>query len=161
MTLLLNVVYSIHQTKEEGVLLLKCNITDLEGAVYDCDYVSRPEDGFGLNPLIREWLDEHPEFPREAYVPPPPPTEQELREQVSALTARQLRLGLLKAGISPSTVTVTLAAMPAGPDRDEAQIEWEYATTFNRMHPLIATVGAALDLTDTQIDTMWNAAISL
>lgn len=51
--------------------------------------------------------------------------------------------------------------MPAGPDKDKAQIEWEYATSFNRMHSLIATVGAALGLTDQQIDAMWVAAANL
>lgn len=51
--------------------------------------------------------------------------------------------------------------MPAGPDKDKAQIEWEYATTFNRAHPLIATVGAALGLTNDQIDVMWLAAANL
>lgn len=51
--------------------------------------------------------------------------------------------------------------MPAGPDKEKAQIEWEYATTFKRTHPLIATVGAALNLSDVQIDAMWSAAVSL
>lgn len=89
------------------------------------------------------------------------PTNEEIRASMRPLTARQFRLGLLNAGISPSTVTATIAAMPAGPDRDKAQIEWEFATTFNRMHPLIATVGAALGLTDQQIDAMWRGALGL
>lgn len=89
------------------------------------------------------------------------PTDEELRASMHPLTARQFRLGLVNAGISPSTVTATIAAMPSGADRDKAQIEWEYATTFNRMHPLIATVGAALGLSDVQIDAMWVSAIEL
>ncbi|WP_291165444.1 hypothetical protein [Ensifer sp. SSB1] len=62
------------------------------------------------------------------------------------LTARQPRLGLLDAGISPSAVSVTLGGVLAGPDKNKAQIEWDYATTFDRTHPLIATVGSALGL---------------
>lgn len=93
-----------------------------------------------------------------AYEPPP---IEEQRERTQPLSARQLRLGLLADGISPSIVSATIGAMPAGPDKDKAQIEWEYATTFNRMHPLIATVGAALGLSDQQIDTMWTAAAGL
>lgn len=77
------------------------------------------------------------------------------------LTARQLRLGLLDAGISPSAVSATIGGMPTGPDKDKAQIEWEYATTFNRTHSLIATVGAALGLSEQQIDGMWLAAANL
>jgi hypothetical protein len=89
------------------------------------------------------------------------PTAEELRASMHPLTARQFRLGLLNAGIPPSTVTATIGGMPAGPDKDKAQIEWEYATTFNRTHPLIATVGAALGLTEQQIDGMWLAAANL
>ncbi len=51
--------------------------------------------------------------------------------------------------------------VPAGSDQDKAQIEWEYATTFNRLHPLIGTVGTALGLSDTQIDSLWVAAAAL
>lgn len=77
------------------------------------------------------------------------------------LTARQLRLGLIDNGISPSDVQAALEALPAGAQREKALVEWEYAATFDRLHPLIATVGAALDLTDKQIDTMWTAAAAL
>lgn len=69
MALSLNEVYSVQKTKEDGVLLVKCNITDLDDVVYDCDYVSRPEDSFGLNPAIRKWLVDNDDFPISAYVP--------------------------------------------------------------------------------------------
>ncbi|KQW62692.1 MULTISPECIES: hypothetical protein [unclassified Ensifer] len=93
-----------------------------------------------------------------AYIPP---TVEELRAAMPSLTARQLRLGLVTNGIPLSSVTSTIGGMPAGPDKDKAQIEWEYASTFNRMHPLIATVGAALGLTEEEIDNMWLAAAGL
>lgn len=90
-----------------------------------------------------------------------PPTVEELRAAMPSLTARQLRLGLVSNGISLSSVTATIGGMSAGPDKDKAQIEWEYASTFNRMHPLIATVGAALGLNEEEIDNMWLAAAGL
>ncbi|MGT2444463.1 hypothetical protein ACU4I5_18565 [Ensifer adhaerens] len=114
-------------------------------------------DNIGFSPLIRAYLADK----TYTVLPYVPPTLEEARDAMPPLTARQFRLGLVNAGISPSQVTATIAAMPAGPDRDKAQIEWEYATTFNRMHPLIATVGAALGLLDAQIDNMWTAAVSL
>lgn len=157
-TLALNEVYGVTATPEPGTYVVRCNVTDMDGDTDDCDYCSRPNDGFGINPMIREWLAANPEFPIDPYVPP---TEEEKRQAMPPLTARQFRLGLVNANISPAQVTATIAAMPAGPDRDKAQIEWEFATTFNRMHPLIATVGAALGLTDVQIDAMWTAAVSL
>ncbi len=153
----LNDVYSI-ATDVSGALLVHCNITDVNGETYDAIHCYRPDDPYGLSPTVGEWIQAHPDFPIAPYVPP---TVEEVRASMPALSARQLRLGLLNAGISPSTVSATIAAMPAGADRDKAQIEWEFATTFNRMHPLIATVGGALGLNETQIDAMWAAAVSL
>ncbi len=157
----LNTVYTVRATQEDSTYNIHCNITDYLGEAYDTDYCSRPDDDVGLNPTIRQWLRDNPDFQIEAYTPPDPPTEDELRQRMPSLTARQLRLGLVNASISPLTVTATIAAMPAGPGRDKAQIEWEYATTFNRTHPLIAIVGAALDLSDAQIDVLWGAASAL
>ncbi len=154
----LNEVYSIKQTANAGVFLVSCNVTDASGVTFDAVHGYRESDLYGLSPMISEWISRHPDFPIASYVPP---TDEDRRRSMQSLTARQFRLGLLNAGISPSTVTATIAAMPAGVDRDKAQIEWEFATTFNRMHPLIATVGAALALTDTQIDGMWLAAANL
>ena len=158
MALSLNEVYSVQKTREDGVLLVKCNITDLQDAVYDCDYVSRPEDGFGLNPTIRKWLDDNRDFPVADYVPP---TDEESRRIMPSLSARQFRLGLVSAGASPEAVATTIAAIPVGPERDEAQIEWEYAETFQRGHPLVATVAVGLGLSDLQVDALWLAAVNL
>lgn len=77
------------------------------------------------------------------------------------LTARQLRLGLVGNGIGLDEVAATIDAMPDGPDKDRALIEWQFATSFERDHPLIASVAAALGLTDEQVDMMWRAAHAL
>jgi len=153
-----NEIYSVRATAEEGVYSVSCNITDDSGETYDAVHCYRPTDPHGLSPFLRFWFEMNPEFPIETYVPP---TAEEMREKMPALTARQLRLGLVSNGISLAQVSATIDAMPAGADKDKAQIEWEYASTFNRMHPLISTVGAALGLTDEQIDTMWAASLSI
>lgn len=95
------------------------------------------------------------------YVPPPPLTPEEERAALADLTARQFRLGLLSAGIAPSQVAATIAAMPDGLDKERAGIEWEYAPTFSRTHPLISTVAGAMGLSEEQIDDMWSAALGL
>lgn len=82
-------------------------------------------------------------------------------EQLPPLSARQLRLGLVSNGISLSQVEATIDAIENQQDRDVARIEWEYASTFDRHHPLIEQVGGALGLTTEQIDTMWAAALNL
>ena len=156
-SIVLNDVVSVAATIEDGVYSVVADFT-AAGEQIEAPFGLRPEDAGELATAIRQWLVDHPDFPIAPYVPP---TDEQRRQSMQPLTARQFRLGLVNAGISPSQVTATIAAMPAGPVRDRAQIEWEYATTFNRMHPLIATVGAALGLNDTQIDAMWLAATGL
>lgn len=77
------------------------------------------------------------------------------------LTARQLRLGLVSNGFSLDQVEATIAAIEDPQARAVAQIEWEYASQFERDHPLLQQVGAALGLTEAQIDNMWQQALSL
>lgn len=80
---------------------------------------------------------------------------------MSALSARQIRLGLLAAGISPSSITDYIEAMPEGAEREAALVEWEYATQYDRNHPLIATLGDLLDLSHEQINDLWLASVNL
>lgn len=86
--------------------------------------------------------------------PAPPPV-------LPTLTSRQLRLGLVANGISLPSVEAAIDAIEDPTDREVARIEWEYATTFERSHPLIEQVGAALGLTPEQIDDMWTEAATL
>jgi len=72
------------------------------------------------------------------------------------LTARQLRLGLVTNGFALKQIEAAIAAIEDPQQRAVASIEWEYASQFERDHPLIAQVGAALGLTVEQIDTMWR-----
>ena len=77
------------------------------------------------------------------------------------LTSRQLRLGLVLHDISLSSVEAAIDAIEDETDREVARIEWEYATTFERSHPLVNQVGTALGLTPEQIDAMWTEAAAL
>ncbi|TXG95719.1 MAG: hypothetical protein E6R08_11020 [Nevskiaceae bacterium] len=71
------------------------------------------------------------------------------------LSARQIRLALAQA----SLLDQVEAAIAAAPQAD--RIEWEYATTYGRDHPLIAAIGQTLGLTESQIDEMWRQAETL
>ena len=72
-----------------------------------------------------------------------------------SLTPRQIRLGLLGAGITETQVDAALAGDPAG------LIEWKYATVYFRDHPLIAALAGSFGLTTEQVDTLWQAAATL
>ncbi|UXS69156.1 hypothetical protein FY145_01010 [Agrobacterium tumefaciens] len=85
----------------------------------------------------------------------------EIQEPESApITKRQLRLTLVRNGISLSTVENAIAAMPDGLAKEEAQIEWADASTFNRNHPTLLLIASALDLTEAQVDAMWAEAVT-
>lgn len=75
------------------------------------------------------------------------------------ITRRQLRLTLVRNGISLDGVEAAIAAMPDGLEKEEAQIEWADASTFNREHPTLLLIAAALGLTEAQVDAMWAEAV--
>jgi hypothetical protein len=71
------------------------------------------------------------------------------------VTQRQLRLGLLQSGIDPDTITAMLSSNKA------ASIEWNYATTIDRQHPLVIQMGSALGKTSKEIDDLFRLAKEL
>ncbi|MEN5298365.1 hypothetical protein ABE530_08420 [Brucella sp. TWI559] len=79
------------------------------------------------------------------YVAPPIP--------LPNLSARQLRLGLLSLS-KLAAVDTAINQLPE-PAKSEAKIEWEFASTFRRDHPLIIQLIPILGLNDGQVDAVW------
>ncbi len=80
-------------------------------------------------------------------------TPDEILERTPTITPRQLRLTLLYIGITEAEVDAALVNDPAG------QIEWKYATYFNRTHPLVDRLGLGFSITPEQIDSLWAYAL--
>ncbi|NTB01066.1 hypothetical protein [Agrobacterium tumefaciens] len=76
------------------------------------------------------------------------------------ITRRQLRLTLVRNGIALASVETAIATMPDGLTKEEAQIEWADASTFNRNHPTLLLIASALGLTEAQVDAMWRQAVA-
>jgi hypothetical protein len=76
-----------------------------------------------------------------------------------SVTMRQARLALLGAG-KLAAVATAIDALPE-PHRTAAQITWEYSADVERHNGLVAQLGPALGLTDTQIDALFKAAAAL
>lgn len=76
------------------------------------------------------------------------------------ITKRQLRLTLIRNGISLDVVEASIASIPEGLTKQEAQIEWADASTFNRNHPTLLLIASALGLTEAQVDAMWFEAVT-
>ncbi len=85
------------------------------------------------------------------YTPPAPAVPE-------AVSMRQARLALLAAG-QLSAVDTVIASLPS-PQREAAEIEWEYAVEVRRDSPLVAAIGAALNLDDAAKDALFIDAAS-
>jgi hypothetical protein len=135
-----------YQLDASGVV---ANLIVIDGDTDPADFgaVAGPEGtAIGWRLVAGEWI-----------TPEQEPTEP---APLSSLTARQLRLGLLKIGIKPADVAAAIAALSAD-QRDAAAIEWDYASEYRRDHPLIAQLGATFGLTSEQIDDAWREAMTL
>jgi hypothetical protein len=47
------------------------------------------------------------------------------------------------------------------PQRTTAQIEWEFSSDYQRDHPLVTQLGAALGMTSADMDLAWKQAAGL
>lgn len=75
------------------------------------------------------------------------------------VSMRQARLALLKSGLL-ATVQSAVDSMP-GAEGDAARIEWEFSSTVERNRPLVQSLGAALSLTEAQLDDLFRIAATL
>jgi hypothetical protein len=90
-----------------------------------------------------------------------PLTAREIRAKVpQSITVRQLREWLIRNDLFES-VELILASVPNATERAIAENWWNYATEYQRAHPLVSTLGEALGMSAEQIDTAWVAASKL
>lgn len=75
------------------------------------------------------------------------------------VTMRQARLALYNAGLLDAAQAV-IDALPM-PARRQAQIEWEYALSVRRDHPLIALMISEGLATEAEVDGLFMAAAGL
>lgn len=155
MAIVINTVYEIKETPTPNVLEVYLNITEDENNTYDTGYVFNPEDPYGaeLHAAIAAWIDANPEFPITPYVPPTP---DEIRQNMPKLTRRQLRLGLIDLGVTPSEAQTIIDGKPAGVEKEKANVEWNDGERFGRLHALVLEVATAFNITPEELDTMWN-----
>lgn len=73
-----------------------------------------------------------------------------------AVTMRQARLALLAAG-KLAAVQDAINALPS-PQKEAAQIEWEYSNEVRRHQPFVQALAPALGLNDAALDALFIAA---
>jgi len=78
----------------------------------------------------------------------------------STITARQLRLQLVLNGFDLNTIDLIIDSLPE-PNKSIAKVSWEYATTFEREHQMLALIAQQLGITETELDTIFINAEKL
>ncbi|NIH77444.1 hypothetical protein FHV99_004696 [Ochrobactrum sp. P20RRXII] len=111
---------------------------------------SKPDGDYHFDPSQNEWI----------LNPTYEPTIEEKRAMMPPVTKRQLRLTLVRNGISLAQVEAAIASMPDGLPKQEAEIEWQDASEFGRLHPTLLLVAEALGLSAEKVDQMWDEAVS-
>lgn len=77
----------------------------------------------------------------------------------SFVSMRQARLALLQQGLL-SQVQTAIASLPS-PQKEAAEIEWEYATEVRRDSSLVKNLSVGLSLTEQQLDELFTLASTL
>jgi hypothetical protein len=77
----------------------------------------------------------------------------------ASVTMRQGRLALLAAG-KLAQVDAAIASLPE-PQKSAALIEWNFSNELQHGNAFVATLGAALGLSDAQVDQLFITAAAL
>lgn len=110
---------------------------------YRCDNTDLPFTVVGTGEVVEADTIQWPEPPAPPVVVP------------QSVSPRQIRQALTRAGLRASVE----AAVAAG---DQDTKDWyEFATFFERSNPVVAALGAALNVSDAQLDDLWTLADSL
>lgn len=148
----LHELLSVTDHEIDGWLTAKIT-ADLGSGIEEYDYNLAPGDHVGIADHVRdavyEWMAAgKPVFPFTVK------TVEEIRAEMYPVTRRQLLRTLLEIGLKEQDIDAKLAGDPV------AMIEWRYANTFTRLHPLIISVASDLNLPPEQVDSLWGFALT-
>lgn len=114
---------------------------------YRCDNTDLPFNVIGQGQIVEADTIVWPAPP----APPVPVPE--------VITMRQARLALLQAG-KLADVDAAILALPS-PEKEQAQIEWEYATEIKRDNALVTKLAPALGFDAPALDALFTMAATL
>lgn len=79
----------------------------------------------------------------------------------ATVSARQIRLWLVRHGVSLAQVDAAIDAIPDAQQREECRVEWNHAPWVERTHPMLLPLAAALGLTEAQVDDAFREAATI
>lgn len=158
---ILHEVFTVRKTDQPDAFILDVELTDFRGERYRCEYVSHPDDDYGLNPTIRKWLvandGEYTAIPYIEVVP----TIEEIRESMPKLTSRQFWMAAANIDVDKDLLVTSIkTAMPDSIDRKMKIAELE-ASTFERLNPTVIELMELMGIPAEQVDALWMWAADL
>ena len=78
-----------------------------------------------------------------------------------SVSARQIRLWLVRRGISLASVDAAIDGISDQLQRDSVRVEWDYAPYVERSHPMLPAIAQALGLSGDDIDTAFREAADI
>ncbi|MEO3997170.1 hypothetical protein [Mesorhizobium sp. CAU 1732] len=95
-----------------------------------------------------------------AFSPPPPPEPEP--EPLPPLSPRQMGMMLVFLDMNETDVEDAIVATTIeGQERDVALVEWRKAAHYDRDHPLVDQLAAAMDFAPAELDDLWRYASTL
>jgi hypothetical protein len=79
----------------------------------------------------------------------------------ATVSARQIRLWLVRHGVALSAVDAAIDAIADEQQRQEVRVEWAHAPYVERTHPMLVPLAAALGLTEQQVDQAFAEAATI
>jgi len=79
----------------------------------------------------------------------------------STVSARQIRLWLVRHGVSLAAVDAAIDAIPDAQAREECRVEWDFAPWVERSHPMLIPLAAGLGLSESQVDDAFREAAGI
>jgi len=79
----------------------------------------------------------------------------------ASVSSRQIRLWLIRHGVSLAAVDAAIDAIPDPLQRDSVRVEWDYAPYVERSHPMLVPLAASLGLSEAQVDQAFLEAASI
>ncbi|MDQ0422284.1 hypothetical protein J2045_003332 [Peteryoungia aggregata LMG 23059] len=146
----------VHGFNETGEI-----VAAIDGSLYFI-----PDDmANGHRRMIAEWEGEGNTIP--PYQPPPPPVPQEISDRqffqelanMDLITEEEAE-DAVASGTVPAAMLALVDQLPEG-QRFGARMLLKGATTFERAHPITATIGQIFGIDSAAIDELWRRAKAL
>lgn len=158
----INSVTELQATAEAGCLYVFLNMSIMQDEVelesFDAMHVYRTSDPYGITPLIAQWLLDNPEFPITPYVPPEPPTLEEIRAAMPPLQRLDFKNRFKAAGMNLAKINAYFASIEGDESHwEDMQNYYAETLTFTRLSVFVVELAQFSAKTPEQIDAIWMA----